>query len=71
MNNTKSLIIFIVLSVVLLIGIWLLPKSSPALVSPILIRPAETAPYLAFKNPVPDRVSGIPYGWKVTVLEYK
>ena len=70
MNDTKSLIIFIVLSVVLLIWISILPESSPVLAPITLITPA-TAPYLAFETPDPAPVLGTPFGWTVTVVEYK
>jgi len=72
MNDTKSLIIFIGLSVILVIWICLLPKPTPALESVTLITPAA-ARYLA--NGTPDRVLAplvrIPFGWTVTVKEYK
>lgn len=55
MNDTKSLIIFITLSAVLLVGIGLLPESSP--------KPFETF------EPAPEL--GTPFGWTVTVKEYK
>jgi len=67
---TQSHQSFIVLSVVLLMGIGLSPRSSPV-PAPVTTEVPTPAVALATRTSYPAPVAEAPFGWTVTVKEYK
>lgn len=69
MSDTKSLLVFIALSAVLLIGISLLPEAEPILVTETAATPTST---IVRVNQPSDLVKGgvTPAGWTIIVQKY-
>lgn len=72
MNATKSSIMFIVLSVVLLIAISLSPESLPVPAASAPILTTVTTPDVAIetRGSFLAPLAEVPFGWTVIVMEY-
>ena len=68
MSDTKALITFIALSVLLLIGIGLLPESEPIIVPETAAADTSAVVHVIQSNPA--LVKEASAGWRVTVQEY-